>query len=168
MTALLVLFVVLYLLIRLVMLTLLVPRAGSRWRGARRRRAGEHAVTQALVALGAGEKADARREASRARALLGDTPHTLLLAAEAGRLAGRDDEAAAAFHALAARKDLSVPGFARVARQRDRATEMDRGGGAGATGRGSASRRRVAAPGARATRDPRRRLGGGVEPGGSR
>jgi HemY protein len=110
-TALLLLFVLLYLLIRLVLLVVMVPRAGSLWRGARRRRAGELAVTRALVALGAGEKSDARREASRARALLGDTPHTLLLAAEAGRLAGRDDEATAALHALAAREDSAFLGL---------------------------------------------------------
>jgi len=110
-TALLLTFVVLYLLIRLVMLILFVPRAGSLWRGGRRRRAGDQAVTRALVALAAGEKADARREALRARSLLGDTPQTLLLTAEAGRLAGRDDEAATALHALAAREDAAFLGL---------------------------------------------------------
>ncbi len=110
-TVLLLVFIVLYVVIRLVMLIVRVPRAGSLWRGGRRRRAGEMAVTRALVALSAGEKADARREASRARALLGDTPQTLLLAAEAGRLAGRDDEATAAFQALAARRDLAFLGL---------------------------------------------------------
>jgi HemY protein len=109
--ALLLLFIVLYGLIRLVMLVLFVPRAGSLWRGGRRRRAGDEAVTRALVALAAGEKADARREAQRARSLLGDTPQTLLLTAEAGRLAGRDDEAATALHALAARKDAAFLGL---------------------------------------------------------
>jgi HemY protein len=64
-----------------------------------------------LVALAAGEKADARREALRARSLLGDTPQTLLLTAEAGRLAGREDEAMAAFQALAARKDAGFLGL---------------------------------------------------------
>src|ERR1700679_2973456 len=68
-TALLALFVLLYALVRLVMLALLLPRAGSLWRGGRRREAGELAVTRALVALAAGEKADARREANRARSL---------------------------------------------------------------------------------------------------
>ena len=110
-TALLLLFVVLYVLVRLVMLILFVPRAGSLWRGGRRRRAGDLAVTRALVALAAGEKADARREANRARALLGDTPQTLLLVAEAGRLSGREDEAAAAFHALAVRQDSAFLGL---------------------------------------------------------
>ncbi|MGA3005503.1 MAG: heme biosynthesis HemY N-terminal domain-containing protein [Acetobacteraceae bacterium] len=110
-TALLLLFIVLYVLVRLVLLVVFIPRAGSLWRGGRRRRAGDLAVTRALVALAAGEKADARREANRARALLGDTPQTLLLAAEAGRLSGRDDEATAAFQALAARKDAAFLGL---------------------------------------------------------
>jgi HemY protein len=110
-TALLVLFVVVYIVVRLVMLVLFIPRAGSLWRGGRRRRAGDLAVTRALVALAAGEKADARREANRARSLLGDTPQTLLLTAEAGRLSGRDDEATAAFQALAARKEAAFLGL---------------------------------------------------------
>ena len=109
--ALLLAFIVLYVLFRLVTWVLMVPRAGSLWRGARRRRAGELAVTRTLVALAAGEKGDARREASRARAFLGDTPQTLLLAAEAGRLAGRDDEATAAFQTLAARQDAAFLGL---------------------------------------------------------
>jgi HemY protein len=110
-TALLLLFIVLYFAVRLLLLLVFIPRAGSLWRGGRRRRTGDLAVTRALVALAAGEKADARREANRARALLGDTPQTLLLTAEAGRLSGRDDEAAAAFRALAARKDAAFLGL---------------------------------------------------------
>ena len=110
-TSLLLAFVVLYVFVRLVALVLMVPRAGSLWRGGRRRRAGDLAVTRALVALAAGEKADARREANRARALLGDTPQTLLLTAEAGRLSGRDDEAAEALRALAARADSAFLGL---------------------------------------------------------
>ncbi len=110
-TALLLLFIVLYLVVRLVLLVVFIPRAGSLWRGGRRRRAGDMAVTRALVALAAGEKADARREANRARALLGDTPQTLLLTAEAGRLSGREDEATAAFQALAARKESAFLGL---------------------------------------------------------
>src|SRR5699024_6142880 len=69
------------------------------------------------LALAAGEKADARREASRARRLLGDTPQTLLLSAEAGRLSGRDDEAEAMFHRLAERKDAAFLGYRGLLRQ---------------------------------------------------
>ena len=110
-TLLLLVFIVLYLVLRLVMMVLFIPRAGSLWRGGRRRRAGDMAVTRTLVALAAGEKGDARREASRARALLGDTPQTLLLTAEAGRLAGRDDETRDALRALARRKDSAFLGL---------------------------------------------------------
>ncbi len=67
--------------------------------------------------MAAGEKGDARREASRARRLLGDTPQTLLLAAEAGRIAGRADEAEAAFRALAARDDAAFLGLRGLLRQ---------------------------------------------------
>ncbi len=104
-------FVVLYAVVRIVIWIVFLPRAGSLWRGSRRRKAGDLAVARTLVALAAGEKADARREANRARTLLGDTPQTLLLVAEAGRLSGRDDEAAAAFQALAARKDSAFLGL---------------------------------------------------------
>jgi HemY protein len=70
-----------------------------------------------LLALAAGETGDARREASRARRMLGDTPQTLLLAAEAGRIAGRDDEASASFRALAARDDAAFLGLRGLLRQ---------------------------------------------------
>jgi HemY protein len=64
-----------------------------------------------LLALAAGETVEAQREASKARRLLGDTPQTLLLAAEAGRLAGDDTAATAAFKALTAREDASFLGY---------------------------------------------------------
>jgi HemY protein len=67
--------------------------------------------------LAAGDKADARREAGRARRWLGDTPQTLLLAAEAGRLAGRDDEAEDAFRRLADRPDAAFLGYRGLMRQ---------------------------------------------------
>ncbi len=110
-TAALLVFLILYALFRLATWTLRIPRMGLLWRYGRRRRAGDQAVTRALVALAAGEKTDARREVARARSFLGDTPQTLLLAAEAGRLAGRDDEVMASLRALAARKDSAFLGL---------------------------------------------------------
>jgi HemY protein len=104
-------FGVLYAVLRLLGAVVRLPRTLAVRRAAHRRRTGEVAVTRTLLALAAGEKGDARREASRARRLLGDTPQTLLLAAEAGRLAGRDDEAEAAFRALAARQDAAFLGL---------------------------------------------------------
>ncbi len=108
---LLLLFVVLYALLRLLGAAVRLPRTLRARQAARRRRLGDQAVTRTLLALAAGEKGDARREAGRARRLLGDTPQTLLLAAEAGRLAGREDEAEVAFRALAARDDAAFLGL---------------------------------------------------------
>ena len=89
---------------------------------ARRRAEGDVAVTRALVALAAGTAETARIEVRRAREMLGDTPQTLLLAAEAERLAGREEAAATAFKALADRPDarfLGLRGLLRQAMQRE-------------------------------------------------
>ena len=114
---LLLLFVVLYLLFRLLGAVVRLPRTLAARRAAQRRRTGDIAVNRTLLALAAGEKGDARREASRARRLLGDTPQTLLLAAEAGRLGGREDEAETAFRALAERQDGAFLGLRGLLRQ---------------------------------------------------
>jgi HemY protein len=114
---LLLLFVVLYAVFRLLGAMLRMPGVAARWDAERDRRRGDLAVSHALLALAAGDKADARREAARARRWLGDTPQTLLLAAEAGRLAGRDDEAEDAFRRLADRPDASFLGFRGLLRQ---------------------------------------------------
>jgi len=103
--------VALYILFRLIGGLIRLPRVLRARRAAARRGAGDIATTRALVALAAGEAGDARREAARARRLLGDTPQTLLLAAEAGRLAGRSDEAETAFKELAARPDGAFLGY---------------------------------------------------------
>lgn len=90
-------------------------------RDLRNRRDGDAAVTRALVALAAGTADQARLEIRRARRLLGDTPQTLLLTAEAERAAGRDAAALEAFRALAAREDgkfLGLRGLLRDAMER--------------------------------------------------
>ena len=74
-------------------------RMGLR-RASRRRADGDAAITRALIALGAGTAPRALEETRRARALLGDTPQTLLLAAEADKLAGREDAAGSIFQKL--------------------------------------------------------------------
>jgi HemY protein len=104
-------------------------RAGGERRARRR---GEAAITGALTALAAREPADARREAARARRLLGETPQTLLLSAYAGSISGDEAEAEAAFERLAERKDsafLGLRGLLRLAIQREdfvRAAELAR------------------------------------------
>ncbi|MBP0447175.1 heme biosynthesis protein HemY [Roseomonas sp. SSH11] len=88
----------------------------------RHRREGDAAVTRALVALAAGTPDQARLEIRRARSMLGDTPHTLLLTAEAERMAGRNDSANEAFKLLAQREDgkfLGLRGLLRDAMQRE-------------------------------------------------
>jgi HemY protein len=91
-------------------------------REARNRVEGEAAVTRAMVALAAGTPDLARLEVRRARDRLGDTAQTLVLTAEAERLAGREEAAAEAFHLLAAREDsrfLGLRGLLRQAIQRE-------------------------------------------------
>jgi HemY protein len=115
--AVIVLFVLVYVLLRLIGFVVFMPRRLRRWRTERNRRVGDIAVTRALVALAAGDTGDARREAGRARRFLGDSPQTLLLAAEAGRLAGREDEAEAAFRKLSAQPDAAFLGLRGLLRQ---------------------------------------------------
>lgn len=96
---------------------------------AARRAEGDAALTRALIALAAGTVASARSEVKRARAKLGDTPQLLLLTAEAERLAGREDRAAEAYAALAAREDcrfLGLRGLLRHAIAREDWAEAQR------------------------------------------
>jgi HemY protein len=106
-----VLFAVLYTVVRLLGVVFRLPRGWRTWRQLHHRAQGDTAVTRALVALAAGDGSIARREAARARRLLGDTAQTLLLAAEAARLAEREPEAEAAYRALAARGDAAFLGL---------------------------------------------------------
>ncbi len=115
--ALIVAFIVLYLLLRLLVLLFRAPGSGAAWRRRHRVRVGERAITRVLVALAAGEDRVARREAKRVRQLLGDSPQTLLLSAEAGRLGGREDEAEEAFRALTLQEDGKFLGYRGLLRQ---------------------------------------------------
>ncbi len=94
-----------------------IPRSGAAWRRRSRRAAGETAITRVLVALAAGEQGPAWKEARRARLLLGDSPQTLLLVAEAARLAGREDEAGEAFQVLAKHPGARFLGLRGLLRQ---------------------------------------------------
>ena len=125
-------------------------RIGHKFTRSRRRR-GDLATTRALVALAAADPANARREAGRARRLLGDTPQTLLLTAEAARLGGRDSEAMEALNVLAGDEHASFLGLRGQLRQAiatsdwKAATEL-------------AARADAAYPGAAWLRDERTRL----------
>jgi HemY protein len=115
--ALLVLLALVWIVLRLLTGAWRAPRAASRAWQARRRRIGEQAVTRTLVALAAGDADTARREAQRSRRLLGETPHSLLLWAEAGRLAEREDEAETAYLRLSERPDAAFLGYRGLLRQ---------------------------------------------------
>ncbi len=111
------LLLVLYGVARLVAVLFRLPTAWRNWRAGRNRAVGDLAVTRALVALAAGDGVAARREARRALRALGPTPHSLQLAAEAERLAGNEDAAAALFRQLAEHKDGGFLGLRGLFRQ---------------------------------------------------
>jgi HemY protein len=106
-----------HLLLRLFSGLLHLPGRIGFWNARRRRSHGDLAVGRSLVALAAGEAGGARREADRARRMLGDTPQTLLLAAEARRLANEDAAAAEIYAAMAAREDAAFLGLRGLFRQ---------------------------------------------------
>ena len=108
-------------------------------------------MTRTLVALAANDGDAARREADRTRRMIGDTPLTLLLAAQAARQSGQDEEAADAYRLLSERRDapfLGLRGLLRQAAAREDWAEAD-----------SLARRAEAAyPGAQWLKDERRTL----------
>ncbi len=106
-----------HLLLRLLAGLLHIPRWLGGWTARRRRVTGDDAVSRSLVALAAGEADEAQRETERARRLLGDTPQTLLLAAEAHRLAEDDEGAEEIYEAMADRKDAALLGLRGLFRQ---------------------------------------------------
>lgn len=111
------LFVVLYALVRLVAWIQRSPRR-LRERGERRQRSrGDMAITRTLVALAAGNGAAALREAERSRRMLGATPLTMLLTAQSQRQAGQEAAAAGSFRQLAGRKDAAFLGLRGLLRQ---------------------------------------------------
>lgn len=120
-----ILFVLLYVLFRLLGALFRSRRRVRGWRASRGRARGDAAVTRALIALAAGDAPAARREAERARLSLGDQPVALLLAAGAGRLAGREGEAAAAYNALAGRPDAAFLGLRGLLRQAVERGDLD-------------------------------------------
>ena len=146
-----VLFLAFYILVRLVGALFSLPRRLRRGNERAARGRGDRAVTRTLVALAANDATAARREADHARRLLGDTPLTLLLAAQASRQSGQEDEAATTYRLLAERGDapfLGLRGLLRQAIAQENWTEAD-----------SVARRAEAAyPGAEWVRDERRTL----------
>lgn len=115
--ALLVAFIILYSMVRLCGGLLRLPRRWRAMRTHRRRRLGEIALVHGLVALSAGDGTAATQAAARTRRLLGDTPQSLLLAAEAARQTSNPDSEAAAFRALTAQPAAAFLGWRGLLRQ---------------------------------------------------
>ena len=88
-----------------------LPGKLRRRRAARRRAAGDMAVTRGLVALAAGDAVGARREAQRAAALLDSAPLALLLAAEAAQQQGDTVAARQSFARLLERPESEFLGL---------------------------------------------------------
>jgi HemY protein len=86
------------------------PGGIGSWRSGKRRSQGELAVQRGIVALAAGDPSAAQTAASQSRKLLGDTPLVLLITAESARLAGKPEQAKAAFQALTGHKDMAFLG----------------------------------------------------------
>ncbi len=145
------LFLAIYLVLRLIAWLLSLPGRNRRWRSRRSREQGDAAVNRTLIALAANDAGAARREAERSRRYLGDTPLTLLLAAQAGRQAGRDAEAEAAFRLLADSKDGRLLGLRGLLRQAVHKQDW-------ATATALAGEAEKTHPGARWLRDERRNM----------
>jgi HemY protein len=87
------------------------PRAFMRSRRDKRRREGYRALTQGMVAVAAGDAAEAQKFARKADVLLAEPPLTLLLSAQAAQLNGDDQAAHRYFSAMIERKETEFLGL---------------------------------------------------------
>lgn len=87
------------------------PRAFMRARRERRRRRGYRALTQGMVAVAAGDAAEAKRFAKQADVLLAEPPLTLLLSAQAAQLNGDQKAAQKYFAAMLERPETEFLGL---------------------------------------------------------
>lgn len=98
------------------------PKSFESYLGRRRRDRGYKALSDGMIAVGAGDMAAARKAANETRTLLGAEPLPLLLSAQAAQLAGDSDTARTSFEALAnepATKVLGLHGLFVEARRQD-------------------------------------------------
>ncbi len=88
-----------------------LPRRLAQTRERRRREAGYHALTQGMVAIAAGDAAEARRHAKRASELLGRPPGALLIGAQAAQLEGQPEQARQFYRAMVESKETELLGL---------------------------------------------------------
>ena len=107
----------------------ILPRRLAQARERRRKEAGYHALTKGMVAIAAGDAAEARRFAKRASELLGRPPGALLIGAQAAQLEGRPDQAKAFYAAMLQAKETELLGLrgllALAEQQGDRAQAIE-------------------------------------------
>ncbi|MGH7003740.1 MAG: heme biosynthesis HemY N-terminal domain-containing protein, partial [Alphaproteobacteria bacterium] len=107
----------------------ILPRRLAQARERRRKEAGYYALTKGMVAIAAGDAAEARRFAKRASELLGRPPGALLIGAQAAQLEGRPDQAKKFYTAMIEAKEtelLGLRGLLGLAEQEgDRARALD-------------------------------------------
>jgi HemY protein len=89
----------------------ILPRRLAQARERRRKEAGYYALTQGMVAIAAGDAAEARRFAKRASDLLGRPPGALLIGAQAAQLEGRPDQAKKFYTAMVGAKQTELLGL---------------------------------------------------------
>jgi HemY protein len=121
--AVLILVVVAALLYRLWRFIMRSPRQIARSRVERRRRDGYRALTQGMVAVAAGDAAEAKRQSHKAAVLLNEPPLTMLLAAQAAQLDGDEAAARRYFEAMLGRKETAFLGVRGLLMQALRAND---------------------------------------------
>ena len=87
------------------------PKSWGRRRRDGRRRRGYEALTKGMVAVAAGDPAEARRQSRRAEVLLDEPPLTLLLSAQAAQLAGDTGAAGRYFDTMLERPEMEFLGL---------------------------------------------------------
>jgi HemY protein len=102
------------------------PGAFARRRRESRRLKGYRALTQGMVAVAAGDAAEAKRQARRADFLLNEPPLTMLLSAQAAQLNGDEAAAEKFFTAMLARPETEFLGLRGLIVQATKAGDTSR------------------------------------------
>jgi HemY protein len=102
---------VFFLITRLAMAVLTAPNRFRGWVRERRARRGFQALSRGLVAARAGDNLEARRFARRGEAILGNTPLSLLLAAEAAQLEGNEEKQSGTYRTMLNYSDTEILGL---------------------------------------------------------
>ncbi len=92
-------------------LFLRAPKVALASRAARRRENGYLALTRGMVAVAAGDAAEARRQARKASEVLGRPPGALLIGAQAAQMEGRPDVARKFYEAMLETQETELLGL---------------------------------------------------------